>query len=408
MKNLGIYIHIPFCVRKCLYCDFLSFPEGEERQALYFRALKKEIEMASFECRDYIVDTVFIGGGTPTIADPVLIADLMDTLRQHYNVAGNAEITIECNPKTAGIQAFKIYKSAGINRLSIGLQSSKDGELKLLGRIHDLKDFETCYEDALEAGFTNINIDLMSSLPGQSARDYKDSLEYVCNLDPAPRHISAYSLIVEEGTPFYEKYSSHEELLPSEDEDRKMYHLTGELLKKHGYERYEISNYAQKGFECIHNKKYWKCEAYLGFGIGASSYMNEMRFHNTEDFDLYIDKLSKINSDFPYSQNGIAAEIMSSDKKSDTTSALLSIREDVQALDKKAMMEEFMFMGLRMIEGVSNTDFRDRFNAEIYDIYGDRIAKLREKELLVYEDDRIKLTEKGLDVSNYCMAEFLL
>ena len=382
LKTLGIYIHIPFCIRKCLYCDFLSFPEREEGQALYLDCLKKEIKAGAKECSGYAVDTIFIGGGTPTVVDPAAIAEIIDIIRDDYNLDKDAEITIECNPGTSDRRAFEVYLKAGINRLSIGLQSPKDEELKLLGRIHNREQFEKCYKDAVAAGFTNINVDLMSALPGQSTDSWIENLEYACGLKPKPTHISAYSLIIEEGTPFYDKYGEDETGLPSEDADRDMYHETEEILKKNGYHRYEISNYALDGRECLHNRRYWECREYIGFGLGAASYFAEKRFHNTRVMDEYT-KLSH-EGDF------------------------MSLRQEVEVLDEKAKMEEFMFMGLRLIEGVSVTEFESRFGKRLHEIYGSVIADLREKQLLEIEGDFVRLTNKGLDVSNYCMAEFLL
>ncbi len=382
MNSLGIYIHIPFCIRKCLYCDFLSFPEREDVRALYLDCLKKEISAGAIECSDYEVDTVFIGGGTPTVVDPDAIADILGIIRENYNLAKNPEITIECNPGTSDRKAFDIYLKAGINRLSIGLQSPKDEELRLLGRIHNREQFEKCYKDAVSAGFSNINIDLMSALPGQTTDSWNENLEYACSLEPKPSHISAYSLIIEEGTPFYEKYGEDAAGLPSEDDDRDMYHETEAVLKTQGYHRYEISNYAGEGFECLHNRRYWECKEYIGFGLGAASFFDGKRFHNTRDMSEYTRLAGE--GDFK------------------------ALRQEVEDLDEKALMEEFMFMGLRLIEGVSVNEFEKRFGKKIHEVYGSVIADLREKQLLEIEEDHIRLTAKGLDVSNYCMAEFLL
>ncbi len=396
MKKLGIYIHIPFCNRKCLYCDFLSFPEREERRALYFDALKREIESAASGCRDYETESVFIGGGTPTSVDPDYIVDIMALLRDKYNILDSAEITIECNPGTADYNGLKKYKNAGINRISIGLQSANDEELKRLGRIHNKAQFEACYSAAVKAGFENISVDLMSALPGQSLEDWENNLLYVCNLSPRPKHISAYSLIIEEGNPFSDIYGGDGNLgnnlpLPDEDTERLMYHRTKEILRDKGYHRYEISNYSLEGYECFHNKRYWQCKDYIGFGIGAASLMNDMRFSNIRDMDKYI-KLSAI----------------SDDNEQVYRSVCTGIRENTEILTEQAKMEEFMFLGLRMTEGVYINDFKEKFGKEIYEVYGNVIANLREEELLELTRDCVRLTEMGLDVSNYCMAEFLL
>ena len=400
MKRIGLYIHIPFCVKKCLYCDFLSFPEGEEQQALYLDALKKEMLLGADECKDYEVDSVFIGGGTPTSVKPSYICEIMEIIRDNYNLMPDAEISMECNPGTIGAEfaAMKMYHEAGINRISIGLQSANDKELKMLGRIHNRQQFEACYKNVRDAGFENVNVDLMGALPGQTLADYEANLSYVLALEPQPEHISAYSLIIEEGTPFYEMYGESDNChddglgececgskllkLPDEDTEREMYHHTKEILLKHGYHRYEISNYAKTGRECAHNVRYWQCRDYLGFGLGAASFFEGKRFHNVRDLARYTKA---------FLDDGKA----------------YAIREEVEELSTTAMMEEFMFMGLRMVAGVDINDFSARFGADIFDVYGGVIADLIEKELLVRDRDNLRLTDKGLDVSNYCMAEFL-
>ncbi|WP_242829347.1 radical SAM family heme chaperone HemW [Butyrivibrio sp. WCD3002] len=424
MESLGIYIHIPFCIRKCLYCDFLSFPKGRAQQALYFDALEKEILLSATGCGKYEVQSVFFGGGTPTAVMPEAIVRIMKALFDNFSFKDDAEITIECNPGTADLDALKAYRNAGINRLSIGLQSAKDDELKRLGRIHDREMFEECYRNAIKAGFENINVDLMSALPGQTLTDWEDNLKYVCTLDPAPCHISAYSLIIEEGTPFYELYGEDNENkdiavsvnmqdgseycqnprlpLPDEDTERQMYHRTEEILSSYGYRRYEISNYSAKGKECIHNLRYWQGGDYLGLGLGASSLMKNERYHNTSDFERYIETL---NGDFSI---GEAEGKDGAISLSAENQRLLDIREDVEPLDEKARMEEFMFLGLRLTAGVSANEFRSRFGKEIGEIYGGVIEGLREKNLLEWDGDTIRLSAEGLDVSNYCMAEFLL
>ncbi|WP_022760752.1 radical SAM family heme chaperone HemW [Butyrivibrio sp. AD3002] len=407
MTSLGIYIHIPFCIQKCLYCDFLSFPEGRQQQALYFDALKKEMQSAADECGDYEVVSVFFGGGTPTSVEPQFIAEIMDILKAKYNLSADAEITIECNPGTADFNAINLYHESGINRLSIGLQSAKDEELRRLGRIHNLSQFEECFKNARAAGFDNINVDMMSALPGQSLEDWKSNLEFVCKLDPKPEHISAYSLIIEEGTPFYQIYGDEAEQLeksgdatnvasenvylplPDEETERVMYRLTKAILAENGYHRYEISNYATEGFECLHNKRYWQGGDYIGFGLGAASLMRGERFHNTVDFQKYLKCL-------------ISDESVSDDFRPE------SIREDIEKLDTTARMEEFMFLGLRMICGVSVEEFKKRFDREIDEVYGDVINELVSDGLMIREGDSIRLTDKGLDISNYCMAKFLL
>jgi oxygen-independent coproporphyrinogen-3 oxidase len=378
-NNLEIYIHIPFCVRKCLYCDFLSAPAADETKDAYIHALFTEIEERADEYRDYTVSSVFIGGGTPSTVKPEQIKQLMELLYDKFSMEPDAEITIETNPGTVDYAALKIYRSVGINRLSIGLQSASDDELKALGRIHCYEDFTKAYDEAVNAGFTNINVDVMSDIPGQDIESYIDTLKKVTALNPPPKHISAYSLIVEEGTPFYELQSLGKLNIADEDTDRLMYAKTGELLAKAGYERYEISNYAKDGYRCRHNCGYWRRVPYIGFGIGAASLFKGMRFSNASDISVYIDNPSGCRCD----------EILLTD-------------EDC--------MEEFMFLGLRMTEGVSGDEFERCFGKSMDSVYGQVIRKNIEAGLLTETGTdlkRIALTEKGMDVSNYVMAQFL-
>ncbi len=432
MKSLGIYIHIPFCKQKCLYCDFLSFPEGREQQALYFDALKKEIEISAEECKDYEVSSVFIGGGTPSYPEPTYIAQIMEIIKRKYNLTKDAEITIECNPGTADYKALRLYRDCGINRISIGLQSARDEELLTLGRIHNKKQFVECYSNARQAGFENVNVDLMSALPGQTLKDWESNLEYVCRLDPAPEHISAYSLIIEEGTPFYDIYGECNEdgqaddgdsadnlgsdengsggngvsieamrrkhlPLPDEDTEREMYHRTKEILGEYGYSRYEISNYAKDGYECRHNVRYWECGDYIGFGLGAASLMNGVRYRNIPELAAYIDAVGGIDGS-SLANTGVA----------DVFEKMKHLRVEVQPLTKEEQMEEFMFLGLRMVCGVSGDEFKKRFSCDMADVFGEVIAELRGEELLEVTKEGIHLTDYGMDVSNYCMAKFLL
>lgn len=422
MNSLGIYIHIPFCKRKCLYCDFLSFPEGREQQALYFDALKKEIELSAGECEDYEVTSVFIGGGTPTSVEPSYIAEIMGLLKQSYKLSENAEITIECNPGTADEKALRLYRDSGINRISIGLQSARDEELLTLGRIHNRKQFEECYRDARLVGFDNVNVDLMSALPGQTLRDWENNLEYVCKLDPAPEHISAYSLIIEEGTPFYEMYGEASDCkdkrilpLPDEDTEREMYHRSKEILEKHGYYRYEISNYSKQGYECSHNVRYWDGGDYIGFGLGAASLMKGVRYRNVPELSVYAGELN--GKDDSILTNGvkrgsdadeIEGALLAGAEKMDLFETMRNLRVDVQSLTKEEQMEEFMFLGLRMVRGVRSDEFKRRFSCEMSDVFGDVIAELRGEELLEVTKEGIRLTDYGMDLSNYCMAKFLL
>lgn len=382
-EPLGIYIHIPFCEKKCAYCDFLSGPSTRQEKNEYMEALKTEIQGFQKVYETYKVVSIFFGGGTPSSIDATEISSTLHLLKETFHIEDlNAiEVTIETNPGTLTKEKLLTYKEAGVNRISIGLQSTHNSELKLLGRIHTYQQFTKNYELVKEVGFTNINIDLMSALPGQTKETYEETLRRVVALSPS--HISAYSLIVEEDTPFYEEYKEGGKgysLLPSEDVDREMYGLTKEILAKHGYHRYEISNYAKEGKECIHNSLYWTGVSYLGFGVGASSYFEGVRYRNVDGIREYIEK-NKLKQ---------------------------SIIEEKEILSKTEQMEEFMFLGLRMIKGVSKEEFRSRFGRDIYEVYGKILTTFYEEGLLKEEKERIFLTEQGLDVSNYVMSEFLL
>lgn len=387
-QPLSIYIHIPFCVRKCLYCDFLSAPASEEQRQRYFECLLQEIRRESARYLDYEVQTVFIGGGTPSLLSAEQIQQLMETVFSSFYMAKENEITIEVNPGTVDARKFEIYKKAGINRLSIGLQSANDNELQLLGRIHNYDEFFRTYNDAVKTGFNNINIDLISAIPSQTVSSYKETLNRVLSLSPPPTHISAYSLIVEEGTPFFENTP----VLPDEETDREMYKITNDILKKSGYHRYEISNYAKEGYECVHNKVYWKRGAYAGFGIGAASLVENVRFHNIREIETYMDEIEKYRKNPKYE---------------------LLLKEDLQKLSIEEQMGEFMFLGLRLTDGIREEEFYQTFQKSIHEIYPGLTERLVRQGLLLYEKEsegkgRIALSEFGLDVSNIVMAEFLL
>lgn len=386
MRDLSIYIHIPFCVRKCLYCDFLSFPvsaSGSGMQARemesYVNLLEQEIKENAEKYKEYRVVSVFLGGGTPSILPAEDVSRIMEAVKGNYQIAGDAEITIEMNPGTVDASKLRQYISAGMNRISIGLQSADDRELARIGRIHDYRDFLDTYELAVKAGFCNINIDIMASLPGQSVLSYEQTLRTVTALKP--EHISAYSLILEEGTPLYEHQSEYH--FPSEEEDREMYALTKEYLASCGYHRYEISNYAKTGCECRHNKVYWQRGDYLGFGLGASSMVQNVRWKNPdemEEYAVYVDCLAG-------KQEGFWV--------------------DRQILTVQEQMEEYMFLGLRMMCGISRTEFTRLFGCRIEEVYGEVIERLCRQGLLLQENDCISLTDRGIDVSNYAMSQFL-
>ena len=425
MKSISIYIHIPFCVKKCQYCDFLSAPADSRAQEVYLRTLKQEIREQAARYREYEVQTVFIGGGTPTAVPCENLCEVLKTVFSFYRMNPHAEISMEANPGTVTKEALLSYRKAGINRISIGLQSADDVELKLLGRIHTYRDFQQTYRWAQEAGFTNINLDIMSALPGQSVENYKKTLETVLSLKP--QHISAYSLIVEEGTPFYEKYGQESEKLqatgekqpdlPSEEEEREMYTLTEKLLATAGYHRYEISNYALPGMECRHNRVYWKRGNYVGFGLGAASMVENVRFENTRKMQEYLAEYAGVPGAEPVSAGvaqGDEQELSNEQEfslREDTHSENaqeFSIRENVHPLSQQEQMEETMFLGLRLTEGVSKAEFHRQFGVSMEQIYGEVIRKNTAKGLLIDEAGYVCLTREGMDLSNYVMAQFLL
>lgn len=381
-KNLGIYLHIPFCMRKCHYCDFLSAPADENTKEKYVRALKKEIFLYREDLRENIISTIFLGGGTPSLLKGEEIKELLDAIFEAYFVQEGAEITIEANPETLTKEKLKVYRNLGINRLSMGLQSTEEEQLKRLGRIHTYKKFLESYALAREVGFENINVDLMSALPFQTKEEWEETLRKIVNLNPKPEHISAYSLIIEEGTEFFK---IKEQLsFPDEEEDRQMYWKTKEFLEKEGYHRYEISNYALPEKESRHNQIYWTLGEYLGLGLGAASYRNGSRFKNTENLQEY----------FAFFENNMIKEAS-------------EIQKEVHTLSKEEKMEEFMFLGLRRMKGISEKRFLNLFQKDIMEVYGEKIEKGVQIGVLWRKDGRIGLTERGIDVSNMVLAEFL-
>lgn len=370
--SFELYIHIPFCVRKCAYCDFLSAPGSEEAKASYTEALLREIEAVKTEKRE--VSSIFVGGGTPSALSPSLMGDIFEKIHKSFSVAPDAEITIEANPGTLSKKKLFLYRNVGINRLSLGLQSPEAAELKSLGRIHTYEEFLESFSLAREAGFQNINVDLMCALPDQTYEGWVRNLRKVAALHP--EHISAYSLIIEEGTPFAKRKLN----LPDEDTEYRMYEDTAGILAEYGYEQYEISNYAKKDLACQHNVGYWTRKEYLGLGLGAASLWGNQRFSNTSDFSLYLN-----NSGFPE-----------------------KIRGDRDALSLEAEMSEFMFLGLRMTKGVSKAEFLEGFGVSIESVYGKVLDKYKSVGLLEETEGRIFLTRAGIHVSNGVMAEFLL
>ena len=376
-KPLELYIHIPFCVRKCAYCDFLSGPSTLEVREAYVNCLIEEIRQckkveagnpdnrwAPCDPKEYEVVSAFFGGGTPSILTPDQIRRIMEALKETYDWNPQAEVTIEANPGTVDEEKLKTYLDCGINRISFGLQSTNNEELRKLGRIHTWEEFLESYQKARAAGFTNINVDLMSALPGQTVDSWRETLEKVLELKP--EHISAYSLIIEEGTPFYEKYEDHPELLPPEDEERQMYHDTKRIFHEHGYERYEISNYAKAGYACRHNLGYWERTKYKGFGLGSASLLGNMRYTNTRELKQYLKG---------------------------------QIKGTEEELSEQDIREETFFLGLRKMEGIDPGPYRAH--------YEKLLEKLQMQQLLEEKDGRIYLTEYGIDISNYVLAQFL-
>ena len=381
MKNeLELYLHIPFCVRKCAYCDFLSSSENGETIENYVEALISEIKAYQALSLNDTVVTIFLGGGTPSVLEGNQMERIFEALHEVFEIAEDAEITVEANPGTVTPEKLSAYRKLGINRISFGLQSADNGELKLLGRIHTYEQFLESYEMVRKAGFTNINIDLISAIPKQTVRSWEETLKRIIRLKP--EHISAYSLIIEEGTSFAKLYGEGSPLerdLPSEEEERLMYEKTEEILDQNGYHRYEISNYAKEGYECRHNIGYWNRTDYLGIGLGASSLLDNRRYSNTENLREYTECAGQPEK----------------------------IRKNTEHLTEEEQMEEFIFLGLRKMNGISEQAFWNCFQKTIWDCYGENIRKVMEKGLLKQREGCLSLTKKGIDVSNYVFAEIL-
>ena len=464
-KPLALYLHIPFCKRKCAYCDFLSFPATKEAQWRYCNYLCREIEQAAVCYADeYRISTIFIGGGTPSFISPELIQKIMNKVKSLFSVDADAEISMEMNPGTLGMsedadgcirvtkvqtdgdaeqtgsgaeqignsaeqagsgaeqasnaaKALAVYKRAGINRISIGLQSADDIALKKIGRIHTYEDFLRTYDEVRRAGFDNVNIDLMAALPDQSYDEYMDSLAKVVAL--SPEHLSCYSLILEEGTPLFENQDKYK--FPDEDTERRMYHDTVKVLGDAGYEHYEISNFAKPGRECRHNIAYWKRGDYLGLGLGASSCMNETRFKEPAEMEMYekmvsdntvISKHNVCDAVMPYETmvpNDIEGSWGITDRadKHGGKFARRPYIEEYQVLSEKDRMEETFFVGLRLMEGVDTEKFAVTFGKTVEEVYGALPDKLIDEGLLIRNDRYLALTSYGIDISNYVMAQFL-
>lgn len=389
MRELGIYIHIPFCERKCLYCDFLSGCGSDIDKEQYVKALIADIERTAIKAKDCRIKTIYMGGGTPSVLSTIHTENIMSCIYKNYNIAKDCEVTIEVNPKTADYYKFKKYIQCGFNRLSMGLQSADNKELQALGRIHTFEDFVNTYEEAVRAGFDNISIDVMSAIPGQSLKSYENTLKKVIML--RPKHISSYSLIIEEGTPFYKMYGEgcigeNKDSIPDEETERKMYYLTSEILKKAGYNRYEISNYSKPGYESKHNTSYWLRKEYLGFGASASSYIDGERYTTVCDVDEYIKGVNEWKGTRQY----------------------IVPKTESYNLSKVNRIEESIFLGLRMTKGIALMEFEKEFGCSIHAIYGDIIRKYVDLGYMELSCGILKLTEAGIDVSNTIFCDFII
>ena len=375
--NIGLYIHIPFCRQKCLYCDFPSWAGKESQMQAYVDALTKEITNRAKAYPGRKVVSVFFGGGTPTTLSIPMLEQLMEAVFKNWDISEDAEITTEANPGTLDRKMADALKKMGFNRLSMGVQAWQNRLLKSLGRIHTIESFQENFRAVREAGFENVNIDLMFALPNQTMEDWQETVQNIVAL--YPEHISAYSLIIEEGTPFYDRYEKGE-LAPAEEElDREMYRWAVKYLADHGYEQYEISNFAKKGRQSRHNRIYWQAEEYLGMGLGSHSYMEGERFHNIYDLQEYIKAEGEVST----------------------------LKEDIEVISREDTLAEFMFLGLRLTEGVSFARFEERFGEEMKNIYGSQIEKLVQDGLLTEDERGIRLTERGTDISNVVFEEFL-
>lgn len=370
MKEIGVYIHIPFCIKKCDYCDFISYCNKQDLVEEYIEKLKEEINI-ELNKMEYKIKTIYIGGGTPSSVDSKYIVDILNVIKEKYNI-DNVEITIEVNPGTITKEKLLDYKTVGINRLSIGLQETNNELLKQIGRIHKYEEFLETYNLARQIGFKNINVDLMIGLPNQSVSDIKNSLNKIINLNP--EHISVYSLILEEGTKLYKKYEENKIELPDEELERNMYWYVKNTLENNGYMHYEISNFAKDGYESKHNISCWKQEEYIGFGINAHSYIDSVRYSNTESIEEYIEDFDKIVHE-------------------------KQVIEDMQ--------KEYMLLGLRKIEGISVQEFKNKFGDNPIFLFRNELSKLVEEDLLEVDGDIIKLTNKGLDLANQVWQEFI-
>lgn len=365
----GLYIHIPFCIKKCRYCDFNSFSACEKEKAAYLSALCREMRKYSGE----EADTIFIGGGTPTSLLPENLRFLLENVKENFSIDINCEFTVEANPGTISEEKLEILKMYGVNRISIGVQSFEDTELEKLGRVHSANEAEEAVK-LCRKYFDNVSIDLMCAIPCQTMDSFKRTLERAFSL--SPEHISCYSLILEKGTPFYDQYQKGGLILPDEDTEREIYDFAVEEMEKHGYVQYEISNFAKPGYESRHNKKYWQCQEYIGIGLSAHSYSEGVRYSNTDSFSSYI------KDDFASNQR--------------------------EVLSKEDKMSEYMFLGLRMTEGVSKSAFKEKFGEDMENVFQKPLSKFIKMGMIEEKDDKIRIKRSGISLSNQIMCEFIL
>ena len=386
-KQIGLYIHIPFCKQKCSYCDFCSYAEKQNLISKYIKCLLQEIKEVGINNRAdfengkddlFSIKTIYIGGGTPSLIESKYIVQIMEEIKSNFELDENAEITIEVNPGTVTLEKLEDYNKAGINRLSIGLQSTHEHLLKEIGRIHTYLDFLDTYRFAREAGFENINVDLMIGLPNQTLAEVQDSIEEIVSMEP--EHISVYSLILEEITPLFKKVEDGLEL-PDEELERKMYWTVKQTLEANGYNHYEISNFAKQNYESKHNLDCWSQKEYIGFGVAAHSYTNGIRYSNIENLEQYIKN---------YEEDKTEENLIFHEKQ-----------------DMEAMQKEYMLLGLRKIDGVSIQEFKIKFVANPVFLYHDKLEKLVNEDLIEIDGDQIKLTNKGLDLANIVWEEFV-
>ncbi|HQD50893.1 MAG TPA: radical SAM family heme chaperone HemW [Defluviitaleaceae bacterium] len=376
-KCVGLYIHIPFCKAKCYYCDFTSFDNQNEKMAPYVFALCEEIKQYGEILQDRQVDTIFIGGGTPTVLPLALLEKILKSLKENFKIESSFEFTVESNPGTLNKELLYLLKEYRVNRLSMGLQATQNKILKSLGRIHSLEDFYNNYHLARQMGYQNINVDLIFSLPDQTKKEWADTLKYIIKSEP--EHISCYSLIIEENS-YFGRLKKEGKLKEASDElDRELYHYARKILTENKYHHYEISNFSKKGFESRHNMNCWKYKPYVGMGLGAHSFINGQRYHNSYNLDKYIQSQGKIES----------------------------IKEEIESIPLTMQYGEYIFLGLRLTEGISIKDFESQFNISFHALFGEKVKKLIEEGLLIKKQDRIQLSLKGLDLANIVFAEFL-